>query len=691
MSVVRWPISLLAFALLFLIVAPGIAGQVVGESWTSPTYGFNVSWAGTTWQPTPEGTLTAVGPERLDRLHLVNGTSSLYFEGATRYQGDLSSCVGAEANLLAQETGVSGIRPYRDPRGVPLAASGPDVEAAAFTLTLMAGMEELELVDYVECRVLVPGEAVLIVTLVTEPSGFPDELASARTVIDSISFESDRPVDPLLAYGGWIEAAQRRPSVAGPLSGELEFGPDTLAVARAGVDAPDLYARAEFAVPAPEIDSWDIGLGFRDSGEEEQLRLVIDSAGNWFFKDGLGDVIAGGAVDDVDASPAGSNVIEIVAVGDVGYFAFNERLVGELDLSTRAAGGDVFVGAGFFREDAEEASATSYRDFQVWSLSGLEEDGSGIPTIVFDPATIGEIVAASSTGAPLAGPAAGDLAQAVGAAAVAAAGVEVEDFVASATFFNPGDAAAQPWDFGIAFRAQENGDHYRLTIASDGTWEYQIGLQTNLAGGSVPSMSFEEGAANTLEIVVAGNAAAFSLNGAFVSALDASQLRGASDVWVGSGFHLADAVAGAITRFADFTVWPVDVSQLTPDVGQPSAPPTVSGELRPGQIAVELQERDGSGVDGLAVLVESEDATTVSVVTRGASGDEVVVVHRGSCEAISALPAFLLADVDDAGSSETNLAAPLGELTDGTHSIAIHRSSAEYETVVACGDVPAGG
>jgi hypothetical protein len=510
-------------------------------------------------------------------------------------------------------------------------------------------------------------------------------------VIDSISFESDRPVDPLLVYGGWIEAAQRRPSVAGPLSGELAFGPDTLAVARAGVDAADLYARAEFTNPDPEIDSWDIGLGFRDSGEEEQLRLVIDSAGNWFFKDGLGELITGGTVGDVDLSPAGSNVIEIVAVGDVGYFAFNERLVGELDLSTRAAGGDVFVGAGFFREDAEEESGTSYRDFQVWSLSGLEGDGSGVPTTALDPAMFGEIVAAASTSAPLAGPTAGDLAQAVGAATVAAAGVEVEDFVASATFFNPGDAAAQPWDFGIAFRAQENGDHYRLTIASDGTWEYQIGMRSDLAGGNVPSLSFEEGAANTLELAVAGDSAAFSLNGAFVSTLDASELRGASDVWVGTGFHLADAVEGAVTRFADFTVWPVDAGQLTNAVDQPSATSTVSGELEPGEIAVELLERDGSGVDGLAVLVESDDATTVSVVTRGASGDEVFVVHRGSCEAISALPAFLLADVDDAGSSETTLEAPLGELTDGTHSIAIHRSAAEYESVVACGDLPAGG
>ena len=83
---------------------------------------------------------------------------------------------------------------------------------------------------------------------------------------------------------------------------------------------------------------WDIGLGFRDSGGEEQLRLVVDAEGTWFLKDGLGEVIAGGSVVDFNTSPDGSNTIELVAAGDTGYFAFNERLVSELDLSARAGG-----------------------------------------------------------------------------------------------------------------------------------------------------------------------------------------------------------------------------------------------------------------------------------------------------------------------------------------------------------------
>jgi hypothetical protein len=579
-------LSALVVALLLLTsAAAGIFAQIEGERWTSPTYGFSVSWAGTEWQPDPEGTLTAVGPERLDRVHLLNGVSSLYFEGATRYQGDLTACVAEEANLLAQETGVSEIRPYRDEEGVQLVADGPNFSAAAFTLTLSIGDQEVELVDYVECRTLIPGQAVLIITLVTQQPVFDQELAAAQTVIDTIALSEEPPLDPLAAYGGWLAAAQERPSIAGPLSGELTFGPDSLGVERAGVDAPDFYARAEFTNPEPAREMWDIGFGFRDSGGEEQFRLVVDAAGSWFLKDGLGAVITGGSVVDFNASPTGSNIIELVAAGDTGYFAFNERLVSELDLSARPEGGDLFVGAGFFTEDATEEGTIAYSGLEIWSLSDLEPRAAIEPNIAIDATTFPQLIAAATAEPALGGPTSGDLVQSVGAATVMPIGIDVDDFVARVEFINPSDATDRPWDFGIAFREQENGDHYRVTVASDGSWEYQIGLQADLAGGTVPSLSFEAGGRNVLEVVVAGDSAGFSVNGVFVSELNASELHGASDVWAGSGFHQANARDGQATRFEGFTVWPLETAGIsfppaTPVAGAtPVAPATPTAAM----------------------------------------------------------------------------------------------------------------
>ena len=83
-------LTLLLVPLLLLVHAPFSLAQIEGETWTSPTYGFSVSWAGTNWQPDNNATLAAVGTEHLDRLHLIDGISSLYFEGAARYEGDPS-------------------------------------------------------------------------------------------------------------------------------------------------------------------------------------------------------------------------------------------------------------------------------------------------------------------------------------------------------------------------------------------------------------------------------------------------------------------------------------------------------------------------------------------------------------------------------------------------------------------------
>lgn len=697
MPLARFPIALMTVAFLLLSMVPAGSAQVVGSEWTSPTYGFSVSWAGTDWQVDPAGSLTAVGPERLDRLHLINGVSSLYFEGATRYEGNLASCIAEEANILSQEPGVSDVRPYRDESGVELIADGPNSSVAAFTLTLDVGGQELELVDYLECRTLIPGEAVVIVTLVTDPATFDRELALATEVIETIALSADIPQNPLEAYGGWVAKAAAQPSIAGPLSGELAFGPDMLGVARVGVDAPDFYARAEFVNPEPEREAWDFGIGFRDGGGEEQLRLVVDSAGNWFLKDGLGPVIAQGTVIDVDTSASGTNIIEIVAVGDTGYFAFNERLVSELALPETVAGGDIFAGAGFFHEDALADGATAYRDLQVWSLAESDTGEPAVPAIVIDATTFSEMVAASSAAEPLAGPAAGELTQAIGSAAIEPAGIAAEDFVVRATFVNPSDAEEQAWDFGIAFREQEGGDHYRLTVASDGSWEFQIGLQPALSGGAVPSLNFAEGARNTIEVVVAGDAAGFSVNEVFVSQLDVSALHGESDVWVGAGFHAANASEDQTTRFEDFTVWPAaspptpqgpaaqEPAAQEPAAATPVAPPDASAF--PQQVALRLHERNESSVDALAVLREVNGRTSVSVTARDASGGEVVALYDSTCDEPLTMPLFLVGSLDAAGGVEATVEGPLADFNDGEHAIAIHRG-AEDDEVVACGDIP---
>ena len=210
-----------------------------------------------------------------------------------------------------------------------------------------------------------------------------------------------------------------------------------------------------------------------------------------------------------------------------------------------------------------------------------------------------------------------------------------------------------------------NGDHYRLTVASDGTWEFQIGLQDDLASGTVPSLNFEQGALNTLELVVAGNSAGFSVNGEFISSLDTSQLHGASDVWIGAGFHRANVSEGESTQFQDFTVWPLAAIPLAPSVAghrsrarrhrgrHTDRRRDAGGDCRRRPVAFRLAEQNDSGIDALAVLQGSGNSTDVTVTARGVTGGEVVVIHDGVCAKEATLPAFLLQDLEHSGRSQT--------------------------------------
>ncbi|MCA9876208.1 MAG: hypothetical protein KC442_00440, partial [Thermomicrobiales bacterium] len=274
----------------------------------------------------------------------------------------------------------------------------------------------------------------------------------------------------------------------------------------------------------------------------------------------------------------------------------------------------------------------------------------------------------------------GALSQQLGAAAVAGAGVSLEDFVAEVTFINPAAADDQPWDMGLAFREQANGDHYRLTIAADGAWRFQIGTQAPLSGGVLPVINFGAGAENTVTLLVDDANAAFAVNGFFVATLDASALSGASDVWVGSGFRRQNVRPGAVTEYRDFEVW-----QLPSAVG--GLDPQAETQPVPQRVSLRLHEVDDSGVDALGALTGAGAGSTLTVVTRDAVGDEVAGLYAGSCLSLAEAPLRTLPPLDARGQTSAEIGQPVSDLTESSHAVALVGAR---DTVVACGDIAAG-
>lgn len=92
------------------------------------------------------------------------------------------------------------------------------------------------------------------------------------------------------------------------------------------------------------------------------------------------------------------------------------------------------------------------------------------------------------------------------------------DFAVEAIFINPDSAA---WDYGFAFRHDGN-HHYRLNVASDGTWEVIYCTEepgrplcysrSFLANGAVNGLAIGPGQENRLRLLVAGTYGAVFVN-----------------------------------------------------------------------------------------------------------------------------------------------------------------------------------
>lgn len=163
---------------------------------------------------------------------------------------------------------------------------------------------------------------------------------------------------------------------------------------------------------------------------------------------------------------------------------------------------------------------------------------------------------------PTFGPEAGEIEQVVGGNLnQQLAGVNLSDFVAQATFQVPTGEASQRWDVGFGFRQAGNGQHWRVIVRSDGTWNLAVASEFPRATGIVENLNTGEGAENTLLLAVSGNTGYLLVNGAYTSTLDLSAWTQSGDIWIGSGYFLDDATEGAVTPYSDFTVWALSTTE----------------------------------------------------------------------------------------------------------------------------------
>jgi FtsP/CotA-like multicopper oxidase with cupredoxin domain len=115
---------------------------------------------------------------------------------------------------------------------------------------------------------------------------------------------------------------------------------------------------------------------------------------------------------------------------------------------------------------------------------------------------------------------------------------------------------------------------------------------------------------------------------------------------------------------------------------------TLEDALEGAEIALDLDEQNGSGITGTATLSPtSEGQVEVEIELDGSEGGpHPAHIHKGSCADLDPNPAFPLEDVVD-GRSKTTVDVDVADVTADEYAINVHESPENAENYVACGDV----
>jgi hypothetical protein len=186
-----------------LLLADRGAAQTGDGRYTSPTYGYVVTWDSSLWHIDEE---TSAGGT--DRLNLGDGTTNIYLDGYAGFGGDAAACVTDASGRIGSEDGVVDVQPAVDGNGTAIAGSTSDQAFAMFLVTrnVAANTPAVDLVWYVECHTLVAGSAVLQITVITTRSAYETELPAIQAVfagidLSGVGASGTRQTEPVPSAG----------------------------------------------------------------------------------------------------------------------------------------------------------------------------------------------------------------------------------------------------------------------------------------------------------------------------------------------------------------------------------------------------------------------------------------------------------------------------------------------------------
>jgi hypothetical protein len=524
----------------------------------------------------------------------------------------------------------------------------------------------------------------------TSPAGVPPVATSTPMLLPATVEPTATAQQDADEFARLKDEALKRPLVYGPANGSLPMQQSQISIDTADVSVRDFAVHVAFTNPASAAEhAWDYGIVFRLT-DQHSFQLGVHSSGQWFMAVDTAQPDQSGEVTTLNFSANGTNYLDLIAIGDKGYFGVNGSYVTTLDLSANEAAGRVAVAASFFNDSYIAGGTTAYKDFIIWSFD------TGATPVAGSPAPRGATPTPVATAAP----------------------PPASPSAATNSYTSPTYGYSLTWDdtWQEVSRTSQNGVDV-LRLSSNAAFVDLEGFPwTGTADGCIDGLvSYYQGQSGYSDVKIATDATGNpqrGRNGATAWAVIDFSLtsNGSTDAYA-DYVECHPLVANESMLSFEYVTFATDFDAQKPErdrllanltlAGEASVPaspaaasPAATSASALGPIGLTLNEENGSGVSGLATLAETKDGgqTVVNVLIVGAPAGTVAIIHAGTCNNLDPTPAYLLRPVDANGASETTIAATLRDLrVMGEYAIAVYASVGDLSRPIACGEIPTAG
>ena len=243
---------------------PDAAG-IDGDAYTSPDHEFSVRWDDQ-WEAS-----ASTGSNEFNELRLTSDTGAMYIISGSFYDGDAETCLEGEAAYFGTEDpGIRDWEPAVDAEGEPITGSGENVAYGVFTLAYGSDDESFaDLVDYIECRALIPGKTTMAILASTTPELYDEHIEAVLEITNNIEMpDGSDPVERADPARPDFSGQNATPDAATPeVEPTEEVNPTEEPIGQSGLDGNTFVSESfGFSVEVPA--DWSVEDATIEGGDE---------------------------------------------------------------------------------------------------------------------------------------------------------------------------------------------------------------------------------------------------------------------------------------------------------------------------------------------------------------------------------------------------------------------------------------